>query len=189
MRAFILSSILAVSSPVCAIAQTETVQVSPKYMDGRLTGCEVAFDNYLRDTSYLQAAPVHVAGSWAVHNWPDRGFWGMLKLGVTPLAGTTAGDTLAPSDAYVIVDYASNKADRKFAIDSDMAGFKLFGFDAAGEQTMLAIVAPNSGEFTVAYTFGEGRVPTTFPVVLSDHEADSYSRCLNALLAEPGEAR
>lgn|GEM_PF-1728519 len=189
MRALLLASILSVSGAVCAHAQTNTVQVAPKYMDGRLTGCEVAFDNYLRDTAYLQAAPVHVAGSWAVHNWPDRGFWGMLKVGVKPLSGASVGDTLAPADAYIIVDYASNKADQKFGIESDTPGFKLFGFDASGEQTMLAIVAPNSGEFTVAYTFGEGRVPTTFPVVLSDREADAYSRCLDALLSEPGDAQ
>jgi hypothetical protein len=179
MRAFLISFALAFAVTTTVQAQN-TVSVSPKFRDGALFACEVAFDNYLQDTAYLQAADVHVAGSWAVNFFPDRGIFGMLKLGVAPLDGTAR---IAPTDGYIINGYVSNKADQKFAIDSDTPGFELFGFDATGDNTLQAIIAPgDQGQFTVAYTLEGGSMPTTFQVILSDDQAASYSDCLGALV-------
>lgn len=164
-------------------AQTSTSSVAPKFLDGTLSACEVVFDAYLHDTAYLSGAPVHVAGSWAIQIIPERGLWGMLKLGVTPSPSAQA-ETIAPANAYVIVDYSSNIADQKFGIDSDTPGFRLFGFDASGDATQRAIVAPANGRFTVAYTFAGGRLPTTFPIEVEDADAAAYSECLSALIAD-----
>jgi hypothetical protein len=178
MRALLIGTALAITVTSAVHAQ-DTASVSPKFRDGELFACEVAFDNYLQDTAYLQAADVHVAGSWAVSFFPGLGIWGMLKLGVAPLDG--AG-RIAPTDGYVINGYVSNKADRQFAIDSDTPGFKLFGFDATAGNTLNAIIAPGvQGQFTVAYTFEGGSMPTTFEVILSDEQVARYSDCLGAL--------
>lgn len=178
MRAFLISFLIAAVAP-SASAQTNTATFSPMFKDGALFACSIIFDNYLPDTAYLNATPVHAAGSWSVNFWPDNGIWGVLKLGITPL---DSNEPTAPSDGYIIIGYASNKADQKFAIDSDAPGFKLFGFDATAENTLQAILAPiEQGRFTVGYTLEGGSVATTFEVALSDDQAERYSECLGTL--------
>lgn len=186
MRIALLALLGAVSVGSTAQAQDTSV-FQPKFTDGRLNGCEIVFDSYIQDTAYLQGAAVHVAGSWAFNFVDAKGLYGFLKIGVTPQP-SASNNTLAPSDAYLIVDFASNKADQIMAIDSETPGFKIFGFDALADPTMNALVAPSGGQFTVAYTLNGGSVPNTFTVRLSDDDAGQYQQCVNRVLSNVRES-
>lgn len=160
--------------------QADTVTVQPKFRDGTLNACEIVFDNYFVDRNYLNGTPVHVAGSWAfTHFAENNSVYGMLKVGVTP----NGRDAIGPTDAYVITGYDTNKADQTVNIDSETAGFRLFGFDFTGEQTMMALMGPSvDGRLKVGYILGEGRSPQTFDVVLNGDQTQQYAECVGALI-------
>jgi hypothetical protein len=159
---------------------TESVVVSPKFMDGVHFACEASFDAYVEDTAYFRGQPVAVSGSFSLYNWPDqsRVFVGM-KLGVQAVEN---GGWQPPSDAYVVNGYRTNRADQRANISADDPNFRLFVFDISGAETINALVrVATEGRLDVAYTMAGGSMPTTVPVVLTREQAREWADCTSAL--------
>ena len=159
---------------------TESVVVSPKFMDGVHFACEASFDVYVQDTAYFRGQPVAVSGSFSLYNWPDqsRVFVGM-KLGVLAVEN---GGWRPPSDAYVVNGYRTNRSDQRTSIAAEDPNFRLFVFDLSGAETLNALVRiTTEGRLDIAYAMGEGSVPTTFPVVFTDEQSSRWGDCVTAL--------
>jgi len=163
-------------------AQTETVVVSPKFMDGVHFACEASFDVYVVDTSYFRGQPVAVSGSFTFYNWPDqsRVFVGM-KLGVLAVEN---GGWRPPANGYVVNGYKTNLSEQQANIEAEDPNFRLFVFDFTGEETMKALLRmSDEGQLDVAYTMEGGSMPTSFPVTLTDEQAVQWADCTSALAA------
>ena len=161
-------------------AQTETVVVGPKFMDGVHFACETSFDVYVVDTAYFRGQPVAVSGSFTFYNWPDqsRAFIGM-KLGVLAVEN---GGWRAPTNGYVVNGYRTNLSEQQANIEADDPNFRLFVFDLAGEETVNAMLRMSSERrLDVAYTMDGGSMPTTFTVALTDEQAVQWADCTSAL--------
>ncbi len=161
-------------------AHTETVVVSPKFMGGIHFACEASFDVYVQDTAYFRGQPVAVSGSFTFYNWPDqsRVFIGM-KLGILAVEN---GGWHPPTNAYVVNGYKTNLSEQQTNIEAEDPNFRLFVYDFTGAETMNAMMRMSSeGRLDVAYTYGEGSMPTTFPVILTDEQADEWGECIRAL--------
>lgn len=160
--------------------QTQTVVVSPKFTDGVHFACEAAFDVYVQDTAYFRGQTVAVSGSFTFYNWPDRSrvFIGM-KLGVLAVEN---GGWRPPSNAYVVNGYKTNLSEQQANIEADDPNFRLFVYDFTGTETMNALARMSyEGRLDVAYTLESGAMPTTFPVMLTDEQADQWGECVAAL--------
>jgi hypothetical protein len=165
-------AILALQSQV----HTESVVVSPKFKDGVHFACEASFDVYVVDTAYFRGQPVAVSGSFTFYNWPDqsRVFIGM-KLGVLAVEN---GGWRPPANAYVVNGYRTNLSEQQANIEAEDPNFRLFVFDLSGEETMKAMLRlSDEGRLDVAYTMQGGSMPTTFPVTLSDEQAQQWADC------------
>ena len=161
-------------------AQTESVVVSPKFKDGVHFACEASFDVYVVDTAYFRGQSVAVSGSFTFYNWPDqsRVFIGM-KLGVLAVEN---GGWRPPANAYVVNGYRTNLSEQQANIEAEDPNFRLFVFDLSGEETMKAMFRQSDeGRLNVAYTMQGGSMPTTFPVTLSDEQAQQWADCTSAL--------
>jgi hypothetical protein len=161
-------------------AQTETVLVSPKFMDGVHFACEASFDVYVVDTAYFQGQSVAISGSFTFYNWPDQSriFVGM-KLGVLAVEN---GGWRPPANAYVVNGYRTNLSEQQASIEAEDPNFRLFAFDFTGEETMKAILRmADEGQLDVAYTMEGGSMPTTFPVTFTDEQAAQWAECTSAL--------
>lgn len=169
-------AILALQSQV----PTESVVVSPKFRDGVHFACEASFDVYVVDTAYFRGQPVAVSGSFTFFNWPDqsRVFIGM-KLGVLAVEN---GGWRPPANAYVVNGYRTNLSEQQANIEAEDPNFRLFVFDLSGEETMKAMLRlSDEGRLDVAYTMQGGSMPTTFPVTLSDEQAQQWADCTSTL--------
>lgn len=169
-------AILALQSQV----HTESVVVSPKFRDGVHFACEASFDVYVVDTAYFRGQPVAVSGSFTFFNWPDqsRVFIGM-KLGVLAVEN---GGWRPPANAYVVNGYRTNLSEQQANIEAEDPNFRLFVFDLSGEETMKAMLRlSDEGRLDVAYTMQGGSMPTTFPVTLSDEQAQQWADCTTTL--------
>ena len=169
-------AILALQSQV----HTESVVVSPKFRDGVHFACEASFDVYVVDTAYFRGQPVAVSGSFTFYNWPDqsRVFIGM-KLGVLAVEN---GGWRPPANAYVVNGYRTNLSEQQANIEAEDPNFRLFVFDLSGEETMKAMLRlSDEGRLDVAYTMQGGSMPTTFPVTLSDEQAQQWADCTSTL--------
>lgn len=169
-------AILALQSQV----HTESVVVSPKFRDGVHFACEACFDVYVVDTAYFRGQPVAVSGSFTFFNWPDqsRVFIGM-KLGVLAVEN---GGWRPPANAYVVNGYRTNLSEQQANIEAEDPNFRLFVFDLSGEETMKAMLRlSDEGRLDVAYTMQGGSMPTTFPVTLSDEQAQQWADCTTTL--------
>jgi hypothetical protein len=169
-------AILAIQSQ----AQTESVVVSPKFMDGVHFACEASFDVYVVDTAYFRGRPVAVSGGFTFFNWPDqsRVFVGM-KLGV--LAVENDG-WRPPANAYAVNGYRTNLSEQQASIEAEDPNFRFFVYDFTGEETMNAMTRLSyEGQLDVAYTMEDGSMPTTFPVMLTDEQALQWAECTSAL--------
>lgn len=165
-----------------AQAQTESVVVSPKFMEGVHFACEASFDAYVLDTAYFQGQPVAVAGSLTLYNWPDQSrlFVG-LKLGVLAVEN---GGWRPPAQAYVVNGYRTNLAEQQASMKAENPNFRLFVYDIAGDETLNAVARMSTeAQLDVAYTMEGGSMPTTFPVMLSDEQGLQWSECVSALLS------
>lgn len=162
-------------------AATLRTDIAPKFMDGVHMACEASFDVILEDTAYHQGQPVSVAGSFSLYNWPDqsRVFVGM-KLGVSADGATYT----APSNAYVLRGFRSNLSEQQAQSEGELPGFRLFVFDAGGEQTLEALWGiAFENQLEVAYTLGDGLMPMTFPVVFTPENGEAWDECVSALIA------
>ena len=169
-------AILSLQSP----AQTETVVVTPKFMEGVHFACEASFDAYVVDTAYFRGEPVAVSGSFTFYNWPDRSrvFVGM-KLGVLAVEN---GGWRPPANGYVVNGYRTNLADQQANIEAEDPDFRLFVFDFTGEETLNAMARMSGeGRLDVAYTMEGGSMPTTFPVMLTEEQSIQWAECTSAL--------
>lgn len=163
-----------------AQAHTESVVVSPKFIDGIHFACEASFDVYVVDTAYFRGQPVVVSGSFTFYNWPDqsRVFIGM-KLGVLAVEN---GGWRPPANAYVVNGYRTNLSEQQANIESDDPNFRLFVYDFTGDETVNAMIRMSTeGQLDVAYTMEGGSMPTTFPVMLTDEQARQWTECTSEL--------
>lgn len=165
-------------------AATVRSVVEPKFMDGVHMACEASFDVMVEDTAYNRGELAKVAGSYTFYHWPDgsRLFVGM-KMGVS-LDGQSY---TAPATAYVLNGYRTNRADLQQTLAAEMDGFNLFVFDLGGEETMMSVWNIKfQNRLNVAYTLGDGTMPTTFPVEFSDEASEAWGTCVEALVNRDG---
>lgn len=166
-------------------AYTESLIVSPKFMDGVHFACEASFDVYAVDTAYFRGERVAISGSFTFYNWPDqtRLFVGM-KLGVLAVEN---GGWRAPAQAYVVNGYKTNLSEQQANMEAENPNFRLFVYDFGGEETMNAILRMSSERrLDVAYTMDGGTMPTTFPVLLSEEQSLQWAECISALARRDG---
>lgn len=163
-----------------AQAQTESVAINPKFIDGIHFACEASFDAYVLDTAYFRGQPVAVSGSFTFYNWPDQSriFVGM-KLGVLAVEN---GGWRPPAQAYVVNGYRTNLSEQQANMEADNPSFRLFAYNFAGDETLTAIARLSyEGRLDIAYTMDDGSMPTTFPVLLTDEQALQWAECVSAL--------
>lgn len=160
--------------------QQTSANVTPKFRDGVHFACETDFEVIVQDTAYFQGQPVVVSGSFTFYNWPDRSrvFIGM-KLGVLAEAN---GDWRAPTNAYVVNGYKTNLSEQLAQSEAENPGFRLFVYDFTGAETLNSVARLTSeGRLDVAYTYGGGSMPMTFPVTLASEQAAAWGECVTAL--------
>lgn len=163
-----------------------SANVTPKFRDGVHFACETDFEVIVQDTAYFQGEPVVVSGSFTFYNWPDqsRVFIGM-KLGILAVAN---GDWRAPTNAYIVNGYRTNLTEQLAQIEAENPGFRLFVYDFTGAETMNAIARLSAeGLLNVAYTYGGGAMPMTFPVTLTQEQATAWGDCVSALAGRDRE--
>lgn len=160
--------------------QTASTTVRPTFMDGVHAGCEAVFNVIYQDTAYFRGEYVGASGSFTLYNWPDgsRIFVGM-KLGIY---ADQDGGWLPPSNAYVVNGFRTNIEDQRANIEAESPDFRLFVFDVEGPETINAISRiATEGRLDVAYTIGDGSMPTTFPVMFSNTQTEEWLDCVTAL--------
>ena len=161
-------------------SQLEALVISPKFQDGVHFACEASFDAYVIDTAYFRGEPVAVSGSFTFYNWPDQSriFVGM-KLGILALEN---GGWRPPSNAYVVNGFRTNLQEQQASLAAENPNFRLFVYDFAGDETMAAMLRMSEeGRLDIAYTYGDGKMPTVFPVTLTDNQALDWAECISSL--------
>lgn len=102
-----------------------------------------------------------------------------MKLGVLAVEN---GGWRPPANAYLVNGYKTNLSEQQANIEAEDPNFRLFVYDFTGAETMNALARmSNEGQFDVAYTMEGGSMPTTFPVLLTDEQANQWGECVSTL--------
>lgn len=168
-------AILALQDPDIAI-----VNVSPKFLDGVHFACEASFEVVLQDTSYFRGQRVGAVGSVSFNNWPDQSHLSVgMKLGIYAKEN---GGWMPPTNAYLVNGYRTNLQEQQANIEADSPNFRIFVFDVEGTETINSLLRiATEGRLDVAYTIGDGSMPTTFPVMFSSAQSEEWLDCISAL--------
>lgn len=172
-----LTTLLAIMALDPVVIQLD---VTPKFQNGTHFGCETSFEIIIQDTAYEGGHPVVVAGSFSLYNFiePPNVAVGM-KLGVS-----RDGETfMPPSNAYVVNGYKSNLSEQVAQVEAENPQFRMFVYDAGGEETINAIARLGYEQrLDVAYTLRDGAMAMLVPISLSEEQAESWDECVQALL-------
>lgn len=117
------------------------------------------------DAEYRQGALTYISGSLNYYVLPGKNPHFVLKLGVNSTGDV--GEFEAPTSAYLVNGYSTNKDDFVSSFEGENSGFRLFAFEA-GEATLDAAMesVARSGEVMIGYSLDGGSMSATFPVNL-----------------------
>jgi len=169
----------------------------PVIEGGALRGCGVEFSVLRRDPDYYANAVVQVSGSYNVFRWPGAAPEFGLKLGVSPVASTSATYD-RPAEAYTMLGIETN-AGETVATGPGENGFGLYRFVYGPKSQAAVREAGRSGHLSVSYAMTKGGLASSFDVDMSVKNWDpahpdtreidqttvtQWNSCIDTLLAQ-----
>ncbi len=147
------------------IQVTISAEIAPVFQNGELTGCALNFQAGKNDYTYFGGDLALINGSLNLYAMGGKAPFYALKLGVLRNGEQSY---VAPSTAYIVSDYETNKADFQSAVNAETPGFRLFLF-SAGEASISVMSKTISQDKTIriGYTMNDGSMSSIIPISLT----------------------
>ena len=147
------------------IQVTISTEIAPVFQNGELTGCALNFQAGKNDYTYFEGDLALINGSLNLYTLRGKPPFFALKLGIMRDGEQSY---VAPSTAYILSDYKTNKTDFLTAVDAETPGFRLFTF-SAGEASINVMRETTSQDKTIriGYTMNGGSMGSIIPISLT----------------------
>ena len=155
--------------------QTMTIStdLNPVFVNGKLRGCSIEFEVGRNDPEYSKGKLVDIQGSLSLLAFDAQSPYFLLKLAVTE-AGQSAPQ--APTDAYLLHGYATNRADfvKRLAGEAGQTPGSAMFFFRSGKSTQKAALDDVilNRTLTFGYAMQSGGLNAVVPVDLRIRQVD-----------------